>query len=129
MVQVKGKVRVNRPFFFIDTKGERVEFPAQGVGEGDLDGHHLQQYNLNIKGGTIEDLMGQVEAEPEIETKEPEIEKNEVEPEQPPVVETTEESEVDMTALRAQYVEVVGKAPFPGWNAEELTRRIQEAKA
>lgn len=35
----------------------------------------------------------------------------------------------DMQALRARYQEVVGKRPFPGWDAAELQRRMDEASA
>lgn len=35
----------------------------------------------------------------------------------------------DIPALRARYKEVLGKAPFNGWDAAELTRRIDEALA
>lgn len=33
----------------------------------------------------------------------------------------------DLPALRARYEEVVGKRPFPGWHADELSRRIATA--
>lgn len=33
----------------------------------------------------------------------------------------------DVPALRARYKEVLGKAPFPGWDAKELARRIAVA--
>ena len=35
----------------------------------------------------------------------------------------------DMQKLRADYQEVVGKRPFPGWDAAELQRRMKEASA
>lgn len=35
----------------------------------------------------------------------------------------------DIKALRAEYREVIGKSPFGAWSAEELTRRIAEARA
>lgn len=57
MARVKGKVRVNRPFFFTDIKGERLEFPAHGIGEGELDGHPLSVYQTQVRGGAIEDLL------------------------------------------------------------------------
>lgn len=34
----------------------------------------------------------------------------------------------DLTELRKHYKEVVGKNPFPGWDATELNRRIDEAQ-
>jgi hypothetical protein len=34
-----------------------------------------------------------------------------------------------MAKLRADYLEVVGKKPFPGWGAAELQKRIDEALA
>lgn len=33
----------------------------------------------------------------------------------------------DLSALRAEYQEVVGKRPFHGWGADELRKRIAEA--
>lgn len=35
----------------------------------------------------------------------------------------------DLSALRKQYQEVVGKRPFAGWDAETLAAKIAEAKA
>lgn len=34
-----------------------------------------------------------------------------------------------LNKLRAEYTELVGKKPFPGWDAVELQRRIDEALA
>lgn len=34
-----------------------------------------------------------------------------------------------LNKLRADYTEVLGKKPFPGWDAAELQRRIDEALA
>lgn len=34
-----------------------------------------------------------------------------------------------LAKLRADYQEVVGKKPFPGWKADKLQRRIDEALA
>ena len=34
----------------------------------------------------------------------------------------------DMTELRRDYERIVGKRPFPGWDADELKRRMAEAK-
>ena len=33
----------------------------------------------------------------------------------------------ELTDLRSQYQEIIGKRPFHGWDAEELQRRIDEA--
>lgn len=74
MAKVKGKVRANRPFFFIDTNGKRLEFAAGEVAEGDLEGHHLKQYELQVKTGAIEDLPvseDQVAEEPKKAPQEP----------------------------------------------------------
>lgn len=35
----------------------------------------------------------------------------------------------DLAALRKHYKEVIGKNPFPGWDADELRRRIDAATA
>lgn len=32
----------------------------------------------------------------------------------------------NLTALRAEYTEKLGKRPFPGWDADELRRRMNE---
>lgn len=34
----------------------------------------------------------------------------------------------ELSALRAEYQEVVGKRPFHGWDAETLREKIEEAK-
>lgn len=34
----------------------------------------------------------------------------------------------DLAALRKHYEEVLGKRPFPGWDADELNRRIADAQ-
>lgn len=33
----------------------------------------------------------------------------------------------DIKDLREQYQEIIGKRPFPGWDADELRKRIDEA--
>lgn len=35
----------------------------------------------------------------------------------------------DLKALRAQYLDVVGKRPFPGWDADTLRLRISETSS
>lgn len=35
--------------------------------------------------------------------------------------------EGDVAALRAEYLAQIGKKPFPGWDADELRRRMAEA--
>lgn len=35
----------------------------------------------------------------------------------------------DLASLRAEYQDLVGKRPFPGWDAAELQRRIDEKLA
>jgi hypothetical protein len=35
----------------------------------------------------------------------------------------------DLTALRVEYRDALGKNPFPGWGAGELRRRIEDAQA
>lgn len=44
-----------------------------------------------------------------------------------PVVEPANADDDALTALRAQYQEVVGKRPFHGWDAETLREKIAEA--
>ena len=36
--------------------------------------------------------------------------------------------DTDINALRAEYESVLGKKPFNGWSAEELMRRIADAR-
>lgn len=43
-----------------------------------------------------------------------------------PVVEPGDDA---LTALRAQYQDVVGKRPFHGWDAETLRQKIAEARS
>jgi hypothetical protein len=35
----------------------------------------------------------------------------------------------ELTALRAEYRDVIGKKPFPGWDAETLRAKIDAKKA
>lgn len=35
----------------------------------------------------------------------------------------------DLTALRQQYIDVVGKRPFPGWDAATLRARMEAHRA
>lgn len=44
-----------------------------------------------------------------------------------PVVEPVNTDDDALTALRAQYQDVVGKRPFHGWDAETLLEKIAEA--
>lgn len=37
-------------------------------------------------------------------------------------------SDDDLTALRAEYLDAVGKKPFHGWDADTLRDKIAEAK-
>lgn len=56
MTIVSGRVRVNRPYFYTDTKGNRAEFPAMGEGTADLDGHELARFDADVSGGMIEQI-------------------------------------------------------------------------
>lgn len=42
---------------------------------------------------------------------------------------TTPAKEDDLSDLRAQYQEIVGKRPYHGWGADELRSKIDEALA
>lgn len=53
MTTVAGKNRVNRPYFFTDTGGERMEIPAFGSGQGDLDGNQLAEFRMYERAGQI----------------------------------------------------------------------------
>lgn len=62
MTVVSGKVRVNRPFFFTDKHGQRVDFPSFGHAQADLGDDELRRYHAAVKDLHIEDLP--VKAEP-----------------------------------------------------------------
>ena len=51
---VAGRNRVNRPYFFTDVDGERVEFPAFGEGIGELEGRELSRFNMYVRDRQIE---------------------------------------------------------------------------
>lgn len=53
MTEVAGKSRVNRPFFFRETDGSRMEVPAFGTGQGDLEGSQLREFNMYVRAGQI----------------------------------------------------------------------------
>jgi hypothetical protein len=40
---------------------------------------------------------------------------------------TASEASDELSDLRAQYQEIVGKKPYHGWGADELRKRIDEA--
>jgi len=54
MVAVAGRNRVNRPFFFSDVDGERVEFPSFGTGQGDLVGNDLRMFRMYVSAKQID---------------------------------------------------------------------------
>lgn len=54
MTIVAGRNRVNRPYFFRDVEGDRVEFPSFGEGIGDLEGNQLREFKLYVTAGQIE---------------------------------------------------------------------------
>lgn len=63
MTEVAGKSRVNRPYFFRETDGSRMEVPAFDVGQGDLEGNQLREFNMYVQAGQIE--LTTPETEPE----------------------------------------------------------------
>jgi hypothetical protein len=72
------------------------------------------------------DGAAKVKAKPKVEAKaEPKTDLHPLDHEEggPTRQETTDE----MTALRAEYFEKIGRRPFPGWDAGELRRRMAEA--
>ncbi len=54
MAVVAGRNRVNRPYFFTGIDGDRVEFPAFGTGQGELEGHDLNLFNMYVRAKQIE---------------------------------------------------------------------------
>lgn len=63
MTEVAGKSRVNRPYFFRETDGSRMEVPAFDVGQGDLEGNQLREFNMYVQARQIE--LTAPESEPE----------------------------------------------------------------
>lgn len=53
MTDVAGKSRVNRPYFFREADGSRMEVPAFGTGQGDLEGSQLREFNMYVQAGQI----------------------------------------------------------------------------
>lgn len=60
MPKVSGTNRTNRPYFF-EAGPDRVEFPAMGYGEGELDGRHLDEFNALVRAGQIEVVGASIE--------------------------------------------------------------------
>lgn len=54
MAVVAGRNRTNRPYFFTDVDGERVEFPSFGEGIGDLEGRELSLFQMYVRAKQIE---------------------------------------------------------------------------
>lgn len=54
MAVVAGRNRVNRPYFFADIHGARVEFPSFGMGQGELEGRELNLFVMYARGGQID---------------------------------------------------------------------------
>lgn len=54
MAVVAGRNRVNRPYFFTDPDGERVEFPSFGFGQGELEGNELRTFNMLVSAKQID---------------------------------------------------------------------------
>jgi len=59
-MKVSGKNMANRPFFFFDPQGKRVEFPSLGEGAGELEGAQLSAYQAQVKAGIIKSLIEEV---------------------------------------------------------------------
>lgn len=60
MTVVAGFVRVNRPYFFTDADGDRIEFPSFGIGSGDLIGDALAEYQMYVTARQIEGLTASI---------------------------------------------------------------------
>lgn len=50
---VAAKNRANRPYFFRETDGSRMEVPAFGTGQGDLEGNQLREFNMYVRAGQV----------------------------------------------------------------------------
>lgn len=53
MTLVAGKNRTNRPYFFTQSDGERMEVPSFGQGQGDLEGNQLREFRMYEQAGQI----------------------------------------------------------------------------
>lgn len=56
MPVVFGKNRTNRPYFFIDVNGNRVEVPSFSLGTGELEGNQLAEFKMYQRARQISDL-------------------------------------------------------------------------
>lgn len=54
MAVVAGRNRVNRPYFFTDVDGDRLEFPSFGSAQGELEGRELSLFNMYVRARQIE---------------------------------------------------------------------------
>lgn len=54
MTIVAGRSVVNRPFFFTQENGQRMEIPSFDSGQGDLDGGQLSEFEMYVSAGQIE---------------------------------------------------------------------------
>lgn len=54
MTVVAARNRVNRPYFFTQKNGSRMEVPAFGRGQGDLEGAQLDEFNMYVRVGQLE---------------------------------------------------------------------------
>lgn len=59
MTVVAATNRVNRPYFFIQKDGARMEVPAFGRGQGDLEGAQLREFNMYVKAGQLSSAEAQ----------------------------------------------------------------------
>lgn len=54
MTVVAANNRVNRPYFFIDNDGDRMEFPSFGHGQGNLIGDELRMFRMYVEVNQLE---------------------------------------------------------------------------
>ncbi len=59
MARIAGKSRVNRPYFFTDVNGDRVEIPAFDSGRGELEGNELSRFMMYKRARQIEEISSE----------------------------------------------------------------------
>lgn len=103
MLRIKNLTNSPYPVMLVD--GSKVLLPARGMLENvDVHPLHLPLYRA----------IGYIQIN-EMEGASPEVEK-------------LDDPDKELTILRNQYTEVSGKKPYHGWDAAELTKRINKAK-
>lgn len=119
-MKVAGKNRANRPFFFHDVDGNRVEFPALGEGSGDLEGAQLAAFNAQVKAGAI--VTAEIEAKEQAD-REQKAAKKAAEKQRDKDAQKKARAEEDPAA---KYERLTGKKPDGRWSDERLATELEK---